>query len=452
MNATQKAKRRERRRAKRMQERAAKTYARCQECLSFTNTLNFESLNAAAKICRRGVLWKHSVQTFEFRRISNVYKLENEILQGTYKKRHIDPFKHNERGKERHISPVYFRDRVVQRALCDNSLVPIIANSIIYDNAASTKGRGTAFARERFVERMKKAVRKWEDPYIVVGDFSNYFGSISSELAYAAIEKKYIQLFRAGVAEEINNTYASNNSSNNASSNSQKPSEPHELLSAKTAEKINNNNAKVAEKEEELNKLLNILNIFICDEDALGLGNQTSQAMALYYLNAIDHKASEFGFYGRYMDDFYCMCESRERAEEMLEFMKKEVEKLKLKLNKDKCKIQSIKRSKITFLKRVHYFQKPRNNNNNNSNNNAPTGKLIVRMCKKTKQNTRRHLKGVRHLVTLGVLDPCDLGSVVNSLYTDTLTHPSALQIKILTEAGMLLLPEKTGEGNKNEK
>lgn len=53
--------------------------------------------------------------------------------------------------------------------------------------------------------------------------------------------------------------------------------------------------------------------------DPLGIpiGNQSSQIFALLYLNQLDHLCKEqlrFRYYGRYMDDFYIICESKERA------------------------------------------------------------------------------------------------------------------------------------------
>ncbi len=44
------------------------------------------------------------------------------------------------------------------------------------------------------------------------------------------------------------------------------------------------------------------------------IGNQSSQVYALLYLNELDHYVKEvlrMRYYGRYMDDFYIICESK---------------------------------------------------------------------------------------------------------------------------------------------
>ena len=59
-----------------------------------------------------------------------------------------------ERGKERIITPIKIDDRITQKVVCDNSLVDSIQRDLIYDNGASTKGKGTNFARNRIYEMM----------------------------------------------------------------------------------------------------------------------------------------------------------------------------------------------------------------------------------------------------------------------------------------------------------
>lgn len=47
----------------------------------------------------------------------------------------------NERGKTRHIKSPSIRDRVLQRAVCDYVLEPVLYSKLIYDNGASVKGK-----------------------------------------------------------------------------------------------------------------------------------------------------------------------------------------------------------------------------------------------------------------------------------------------------------------------
>jgi hypothetical protein len=45
----------------------------------------------------------------------------------------------SEQGKTRHIKSVHISERVVQKYLCGNALVPVLSRSLIHDNRASVK-------------------------------------------------------------------------------------------------------------------------------------------------------------------------------------------------------------------------------------------------------------------------------------------------------------------------
>lgn len=55
-----------------------------------------------------------------------------------------------ERGKQRIITPIVYYDRITQRVLCDYALVPGLGHSLIYDNGASTKGKGVDLPEDVF--------------------------------------------------------------------------------------------------------------------------------------------------------------------------------------------------------------------------------------------------------------------------------------------------------------
>ena len=55
--------------------------------------------------------------------------------------------------------------------------------------------------------------------------------------------------------------------------------------------------------------------LFTCgDNYGLPIGNLTSQCFANFYLHWFDlYVKNEFGFYGRYVDDFYVICKNRNK-------------------------------------------------------------------------------------------------------------------------------------------
>ncbi|MBP3279232.1 MAG: Reverse transcriptase (RNA-dependent DNA polymerase), partial [Butyrivibrio sp.] len=98
---------------------------------------------------KMGVDWKCSIQKYEYNLLPELIKLRRKLLEGKYKQKPFFEFDINERGKHRHIRSLHISDRVLQRALCDQILIPVFYRYLIYDNGASVKGKGIEFTRQR---------------------------------------------------------------------------------------------------------------------------------------------------------------------------------------------------------------------------------------------------------------------------------------------------------------
>lgn len=288
--------RRKNRYTRRQQKRAAKHKDFESRLMTFEEAFSFEELNKAFYKCKRGVAWKESIQKYEAKLFENNLKLSKEVLSGKYKQRSFIEFDLMERGKHRHIKSIYIRDRIVQKSLCENILVPLLSKDLIYDNGASIKGKGTIFAINRAAKLLQKQYKQYgDDAYIVLGDFHSYFDSLDHAIIYDYLEKK------------------------------------------------------ISDK-----RIIELLKIMIepFGETGLGLGSQVSQIIAVSYLNGFDHLIScKYGKkYVRYMDDFIIFCDSKEDARKMLAVVKEEVKKVNLQLNEKKTYICKITH-RFTFLK-----------------------------------------------------------------------------------------------------
>lgn len=109
--------------------------------------------------------------------------LQEEVLSHKYKVSPTTDFKINERGHIRNIEAPAIRDRVVQKSLVKNVLIPSLRPYVIYDNYASLKDRGTQFARKR-LERMLRSYifHNGTDGYVLLIDIKKYFESIDHEI------------------------------------------------------------------------------------------------------------------------------------------------------------------------------------------------------------------------------------------------------------------------------
>lgn len=149
-------------------------------CFSLFNLMD------AAKICYKNVTWKRQPQGFTNRTLTQCKQLHDELLSGTY--RPVEPrrFTIMERGKQRDILPVDFRDRVAQRCLCDNYLYERVEDYISEDSSACIVGRGLAYAHDRVRQHAEACpVTGWAFQY----DFHDYFASIDRRLLTALVAK-----------------------------------------------------------------------------------------------------------------------------------------------------------------------------------------------------------------------------------------------------------------------
>lgn len=266
---------------------------------TFDNVFSFSNLYKACKSCYKGVNWKTSTQKYRLHALCNVAKTFEQLHAGTYKSKGFYQFIVRERGKQRTIKSIHISERVVQKCLCDNCLVPILSKSLIYDNGACLKGKGLNFTTNRLKAHLQQYFRKYKgnQGYILTFDFSKFFESI-----------------------------------------------PHEQLKVKVAKKIKDP------------RLLKLYYYFVDQfgDIGLGLGSQISQISALYYINDFDHYIKEklhIRYYGRYMDDGYLIHPSKKYLKFCLNEILRLSKEMGLKINLKKTKISKLENG-FMFLNR----------------------------------------------------------------------------------------------------
>ena len=303
----------------------------------FEKLTDYDNLLEAHRQCRKGKTWKDSTAVFDLRALDYIDKLQASLINGTYRMSNYHTFRLSERGKVRTIKSTRYADRVVLRSLCDNVLAPRISQTFISGNGASQKDRGTDYMRLRLQNDLREHVRKHgPQGYILVGDFSGYFDSI-----------------------------------------------PHDLLSEAYARYI---------EDPRILKLIADIHATLPNGRGLPLGNQTSQVSALLAASGIDHYIKEHLFirgYGRYMDDFYLIAESREYLRWCLDVIQDMTEAIGLKLNQKKTKIVSLQ-SGITYLG-FRFFV-------------SPSGKVVIKAAKGKAAAERRRLKKLKARVDEGTV------------------------------------------------
>ncbi len=329
--------RRAARRKRREEKRARAKAERVKDC-TLENVADLNSLCKASKRSARGVMWKASTQRYMKDYLRNAVKSRNDLLEGRDICRGFIRFDLWERGKLRHISAVHFPERVVQKSLSQSALVPAIAPTLITANSANIKGRGTDYALRLLKRHLAEHWRlRGREGYILLGDFSDYFARIA-----------------------------------------------HEPVKRQVAEALLD--SRVVALEHRL--------IDVQGEVGLGLGSEPNQICAVAHPNRIDHYVTEMlcpEAYGRYMDDFYLVHESKEYLRVCLLLMERECAKLGIKLNPRKTRVVKLTRGFTWLKKRIFY---------------TDTGRIVMKPCRDSITRERRKLKKLARLVADGEMAP----------------------------------------------
>lgn len=327
--------RREARRARREAEREGKRAERVERC-TLEEIADLNNLYKAARQASHGVSWKASVQRYGINSLRNCARAREDILAGRNVCKGFIHFDIWERGKLRHISSVHFAERVVQKSLTQNALVPAMTPTFVAGNSANIKGRGTDYAVKRLKGQLVGHYRKHgREGYVLLIDFSDYFARIGhahvKDIIAAALDDDRV----VGLA--------------------------HSLIDAQ-------------------------------GETGLGLGNEPNQVCAVAYPSVIDHYVEEMcgvEAYGRYMDDTYCIHESKDYLQVVRLLIERKCDELGIVINPKKTRIVKLTKG-FTFLKKRFSY--------------GPNGGIVVRPCRESITRERRKLKKLTKMHEAGAI------------------------------------------------
>jgi retron-type reverse transcriptase len=143
--------------------------------------IGFENLLAAYGRARRGKRHRTDCQTFALCLEENLFDLQRELAEGTYRPGAYRLFTVYER-KPRLIAAAPFRDRVVHHAIM-RCIEPPIDRRFIHDSYACRPGKGVHAA----VDRYQQWARRYA--YVLKLDISRYFPSIDRLLLKESLRR-----------------------------------------------------------------------------------------------------------------------------------------------------------------------------------------------------------------------------------------------------------------------
>lgn len=293
---------------------------------TWEDVISYENLYRAHRRARLSKRHKKEVILFEANLSENLWALHYDLKYGRYNITEYHMFTIYD-PKEREIQAISYRDRIVQHSLCDNYLTPLLERHLIYDNTACRVGKGSQFAINRFRKFLTMHYREYKrNGYFVKIDVKKYFASID-----------------------------------------------HNQIKQKLC--------KIVDDQKILTLLYKIIDSYNFDiGHGLPMGNQTSQCMALLYLNDMDRYFKEkcqIKYYVRYMDDILMIVPDKNMAKNILTKAKEMLELDKLIIN-PKSTMIPIKNG-VQFLGWIFRL--------------SSTGKVIQKIRKNTKTRIVKKVK-----------------------------------------------------------
>lgn len=350
----------------------------------FDNATSVDALYKAFRKSKQGSDWKASVQRYEQNLLPNSSALSKELRSGAYRQRPFYEFELNERGKVRWIKSLHIRDRVVQRSVCDNILVPVLSKYLVYDNGASIANKGISFTRNRLQCHLERYIRKHGvNGYVLQIDYSKFFDNIRHETLLAAISDKLDDPMAMQLVEHLVQSFAIN-----TAHFTDEESRALDTGILDTVRFVPNPSPKRGDRV--INK-------------SLGIGSQISQIAGVFYLTPVDQfckTVMRCKYYGRYMDDLYIIHHDKGLLQQVLAGITKISGQLGLHVNPRKTRIIPL-RSGFTFMQIRYSF--------------TSSGHICKRVVAKKVTRERRKLKAYRKLLDEGSLTRREISNAYQS-------------------------------------
>lgn len=364
--------------------------------------INANHLIEAYGRLRKASGWKASTQRFEINLLSEVTKLQQELDSQTYKPNKGTCFVLNEQGRLRLIRALEPRDMILEHALCDNILNPLLRPYLIHDNGASIKGKGISFTRRRFEQQLHKFYRTHDrNGYILKLDFRKFFDNIHHKVLLDTIGEKV----KLPATMDTLRVIVENNSVDiTGFEDSYSMSKIYNALEHFQKRVGSKNNAK---GKSFLHK-------------SLAIGAPISQISGIYLPSRIDSWCKTVRgvkYYNAYMDDRIVIHHDKEFLRKLLKEITDIALSLGIHINRKKTQIIKLT-CPFTFLKTRYLL--------------TPTGKLIRKIPKDVVSRVKRVMRKLADLVVEGKMSLRDFKVSYKSWRNDKKRYNAYYTLKAL--------------------
>lgn len=252
--------------------------------MTFEEFTSVPVMDEAYRRTRRGKRSKKPEAIFELHETENLIRLCDWLASGKYTPAKLDAFMIFE-PKPWEINAPAFRDKIVQRNLTDNIVYPALAPSIPFNAFAAQTGKGQHFGLDMLEEQMR-----------------TYF--LRKKAADEKLRKDQGLSYRPMEEWDYSDGWVIKGDVRKCF-----PSTDHEMLKAAVYPRLSDE------------RFRRLLGLYIDQVKGLALGHQTSHICAVFYMSKVLHFINQdlgCSLSGMFMDDWYVIVDTKERAKEVL--------------------------------------------------------------------------------------------------------------------------------------
>lgn len=281
--------------------------------------VTYDNVRSMWNIVRRTCKNKRAILRYTINQNTMNYILYQKLLNCDYKPLPFRLFLIFE-PKERLVMSQAISDKIINHFVDNYYLIPYLDKKLIDSNVATRKGKGSKYADKLMNDYINKIRQKEpnKEIFVLKVDVSKYFYTISHDILMKKLESEIsddnvLKIIKT-IIDETDKLYINDT--------------------------INR-----------LNKKHNTSIPLYKKGVGLSIGAMTSQFLAIFYLNDLDHYIKEklhCKYYIRYMDDFIIIDTNRKKLQEIWKLIEIELKKLELSMN-PKSSIISLNTG-ITFL------------------------------------------------------------------------------------------------------
>ena len=334
----------------------------------YKNMISYNNILSVYKKIKNSTKNKKEVYNYELNLNQNLLDTLFSLSKSTYVFSKYNIFLVRE-PKYRLIMSESFPDKVVNHLFSKYVLSYALQSTLINSNVATRKDKGSKEAYRLFIKYTNKLIYEKKKNYVLKIDISKYFYNINHNILMNMVSEKIkdervLNMLKV-ILDTTDNDYINKT-----------------ILSVVNKEiyKVNKLNISTSEKEKLINELKSIP--LYRKGYGLPIGNMSSQILAVFFLNKVDHFIKEklgCKYYIRYMDDLVILGNDKEELKNIFESVSKYIESFDLNVNK-KSGIYSLSNS-VNFL---GYNFKVFNN------------KLIIRYRSDTIKRVNKRLKNLK--------------------------------------------------------